>query len=703
MQIRRFLLPAALLVVACGGGPETMGTPGPTPAAEPMPAGPPAPLPVEDVDFPEYAERTLQNGARLLVVENHEQPVVSIQLLLPGGSAADPTDMSGLASVTAAQINKGTESMDAREIAEAIDFLGARMGAGASTEWTSVSMTAITDVLEDGLDIMADVVLNPTFPEDELETEKRRRISGLRLEKSQPGVLAAEAFVKGVYGDHPYGATESVESIEAITAADLETFHGAYYRPESALFVVAGDVDPDQIAGALDRAFTGWEGQPETAADRAEPPARRDRTMVFVHKPGSVQAVIRVGHLLPSATEADWVTLDVANQVLGSGSAGFSAWMMEILRDQKGYTYGAYSAMAERREPGFFMMNGEFRNEVADSSLMVMFDLAERLRAGDIPAEDLEDARLYLTGSFPLSIETPQQVASQVASNRLLGREDSYLEEYRSRVDRVTAEDVARVAGDLIHPDRALIVVVGDATEVLDKVRPFADQIEVVDAEGEPVDVEALLAAAEAGGAMAFDASTLQPRQLEYAIMFQGNEMGTVVIRWTREGDGFAVITEQQLQGMSVTQTTEFDALSFAPVRMATEVGPMGEFALEVQDGRATGRGIDPQQGPKDVDIELPEGTAFEGQMDIALAVTDYDDLGEFTLRVLTSAGNIQPMTARVAGEETVQVPAGEFETYRLELEGQQAMTVWVTRSEPHLVVKRALAAQPVEVVLTSM
>ncbi len=701
MQIQRTLLPAALLLAACGGA-ETMQPAGPAPEG-PFPPEPPQPLAVENVNFPDYTEQTLSNGARLLVVPNSEQPVVSIQLLLPGGAAADPDEMAGLASLTASQINKGTESMTAKEIAEAVDFIGARLGAGASSEWTTVSLTTITDFLDDGLDLMADVVLHPTFPAEELETEKQRRISGLRLQKSQPSSLAAEQFMKGIYGDHPYGRQESVESIDAIDAARLEAFHGDYYRPDGALFVVAGDVNADEIAAKLESAFAGWEGRAEVAMDRPEPPTLTDRKMIFVHKPGSVQAVIRVGHLLPSATDADWVTLDVANQILGSGSAGFNAWMMKILREQRGYTYGAYSAMSERPGPGYFMMNGEFRNEVADSSLMIMLELAQRLRDGDVPARNLEDAELYLTGSFPLSIETPQQVAGQVASNRLLGRPDSYLEQYRGRVDQVTDADIARVTGQLIHPDQALVVVVGDATEVLPELRPLVDEVEVIDPDGNPVDVDALMAQAAAAAAMSYDASGLEPRELEYAIRFQGNEIGTMVSRWSRDGDAFDLVTEQRMQGGTVTQNTAFDATTFAPIRMSTVLGPMGEFAIDVADGHATGRAFDMQQGPQDVDMDLPDGTALEGQLDIALAVTDFSDTDGFTLRVLTTGGTIQPMTASVAGEETVTVPAGEFETYRIDLEGQQAMTVWVTKTAPHIVVKREITGQPVEIVLTSM
>ena len=701
----------ALFLAGCAGGATETNDPAPV-AAEPAEAevalrdtDPPEPMPVEDVDFPDYAERTLSNGARLIVVENSEQPVVTIQLMVPGGSAADPDALAGLASLTASQIDKGTESMTAEEIAEAVDFLGANLGAGASSDWSSIYLTTLTDFLDEGLELMADVVLRPTFPEEELEIEKQRRLSSLRLQRSQPAALAQEFFTENIYGEHPYGQTEDVETIQAVDAAQLERFHEQYYTPDEALFVVAGDVDPDQVARDLEDAFAGWEGSAPGDAARAEPPTRNDRQMIFVHKPGSVQAVIRMGHLMPSATNADWVSLDVANQILGSGSAQFNAWMMEILREEKGYTYGAYSSMSERPGPGYFVMNGEFRNEVADSSLMIMLDLAERLRAGDIPAEDLEDAKLYLTGSFPLRIEMPQQVAGQVASNRMLGRPDSYLEEYRSRVAATGTGEVARVSQANIRPDRSLIVVVGDATEVLDDLRPFADRVQLVDTEGEPLDYASLAAAAEQSANLSFDASELEPRELTYGMMFQGNQVATIVNRWTREGDTFVVVSEQNAGGPTVVQRTEFDAMTFAPIRTTTAIGPTNEFTVEVEDGRARGRGFDPQRGPQDVDVEIAPGTALEGQLDVALAVHDFEDVGEFTLRMLSGAGSLQSQNVQVAGQETVEVPAGTFETYRLQVGGEQPMTVWVTQSEPHLVVKREVTTPggAVQMVLTSM
>ena len=704
MLHRAIAIPLAgltLVLAACGGAAPAPVSPSPRPDA---PVGPPAPLPVADVDFPEYTERTLRNGARLVVVENHEQPVVSIQLFLPGaGSASEPAELTGVASVTAALLDKGTEARTGAEIAEAADFIGARLGAGASSEWSSVSLTVITDFLDRGLDLMSDVVLHPTFPDDELDTEKTRRISQLRLSRSQAASLAAETFTREVYGSHPYGRVETAASIGALEADDLERFHRTHYHPAGALFVVAGDVDPADIARKLELAFAGWRGTPSPAGSRTEPPARAGRSLVFVHKPGSVQAVIRMGHLFPTATGADWVTLDVANQVLGSPSAAFTAWMMSELREKKGFTYGAFSMMSERVGPGTFLMQGEYRNEVADSALGIMIELAERLRAGDIPAEHLAGAKNYLTGSFPLDIETPQEVAGQVASNRLLGRPDEYLESYRGRVVSVDAEAVGQAARRHIHPDRMVIVVVGDATEVLDRVRPFAEEVRVIDTEGRPVD-EARLAASAAGPGVRFDASGLEPRTLVYGIRFQGNEIGSVTTTWSREGDSFVAATEQAAPGGTIRQTTVFEPRTFTPRSMTVNLGPMGELRLTVEDGRARGQGLDTQTGqPTEVDVALAPGTVLDGMVDAAMAVNDFDAVEEFTLRVLGGTGQVQAATVKVAGAETVEVPAGTFETYRLDLSGEQPMTVWVARTAPHIVVRREMVQAPLEIVLKSM
>lgn len=476
---------------------------------------PPAPLPEKPVAFPEYHERTLRNGVRIIVVENHEMPVVSLNLAIVSGAKHDPAGKAGTASMVAAVLNKGTSTRTADQIAESIDFVGGSLVASAGTDWISIGSTVLTEFVDTALVLMSDVVRNPTFPEEELETERTRAISGLQANLGSPGYLAARRFMAEIYGDHPYGVSETPESLRAITRDDLVAFHREHFRPGNALFVVAGDVSPDDVVRRIERHFGDWSGRAPSKASLPAPPERNAREIVFVHKPGTVQAVIRFGHLMPPATHRDWIALDVATQILGGGTTG---WFFQTLRQEKGYTYGAYVSASQKIEPGYFQAGAEVRNEVADSALEEFFRLIGRLRDQPVPASDLETARNYMTGSFPLSIETPQQVAGQIASTRLLGLPDDHLARYRDRVAAVTAADVQRVAREHIRPDRAVVVVVGDATQILDKVAKFGP-VRLVDADGNPLDRSAL----EVRGAdIAFDGSAIEPATWVYDLKFQG-------------------------------------------------------------------------------------------------------------------------------------------------------------------------------------
>ncbi len=271
----------------------------------------------------------------MLVVRNPEQPIVSVNLRVASGDADDPAGKAGVAGATATLIDNGTTTRSAEEIAEAVDFIGANLGAGSGPDWSNVTLNTTTANLEAGLDVFADVVMNPSFPEDEVEKERRRQLTALQVELSQPGSLASRRFFAEVYGPHPYGWSPNPESVEAITRDDLARFHDAHYRPDNALIVVAGDVQHDAIVESLNRHLAGWTPGAPAEAERPEPPSSASRTLHFVHKPGLVQAVMRVGHLMPPATEADWVGIDVAARVLGGGTTG---WLFRILRGEKGYT-----------------------------------------------------------------------------------------------------------------------------------------------------------------------------------------------------------------------------------------------------------------------------------------------------------------------------------------------------------------------------
>lgn len=693
-------------LTACGGG---AGPATPAPAEAPAgaqvdadaPPGErlrdllPPPGAATAVEFPDYTEATLDNGARVIVVQNHEQPVVSFNLRIQSGGAADPGGLTGTANMTAGLLDKGTRTRTARDIAESIDFVGGRLSAGAADEWTSISSTVLTEFVDTALTLMSDIVMNPAFPEEELDILRNQELAGLRLQKSQPAALAQRRFTRLLYGSHPYGKVVTEESVEAIQRNHLLSFHRQHYRPGNALFVVAGDVDPDDIIARLNRAFAGWEAGEAPREPSGTPPSPSRTRMEFVHQPGSVQGVIRVGHLMPSATEADWPAIDVAMRILGGGSTG---WMFDVLRQQKGYTYGAYASANERRGPGIFVAQAEVRNEVADSAMAEMLRLIEKLRDEPVPARDLELAKAYIAGSFPRSIETSQQVAGQIATEILLGRGPEYVENYRARVAAVTAADVQRVAQQYLHPDRLQMVVVGDALAIQEALAPFAVSSALYDVDDRRVTLESLRPQASD---MAFDVSGLQPGARTYAVMVQGNRFGEADMTLARSGDRFTSTMAMAAGPMRVEQVAVFTT-DLTPVSATMEA--QGQtIEMEYGDGRVTGT-IPTPDGEREIDLEVPEGTLLPGMDEYAIAVTDLDANPQFTLPVVGQEGTVTQNRIRVVGEETIEVPAGEFETYRLEVTtAQGTANLWVRKAAPHWPIQQEVPGAPVMIQLAEM
>lgn len=693
-RIRTIVGSAAFIALALG-----LST---APVAAQRKEEPPAPAPLRPVEFPAFHERTLKNGAQVIIVENHEQPVVSVNLRLRSGAKHDPAGKAGVASFTAWLLDKGTTTRSADEIAESIDFVGGSLSAGAGDDGISVSAGVLTEFLDTALVLMSDVVRNPTFPESELETERRRMLSALQANLGQPQYLAERQFFREIYGDHPYGAMPSPESVRAITRDDLVAYHATHFRPGNALFVVAGDVRPDDIVQRLERHFGDWQGAAPAKASLPTPAERDAREVVFVHKPGAVQAVIRIGHLLPPATHQDWVALDVARQILGGGTTG---WFFQTLRQEKGYTYGAYANFAQRLEPGYFQAWAEVRNEVADSALAEFLRLIEKLRAGDIPASDLATAKDFMTGSFPLQIETPQQVAGQIASARLLGLPNDHVAMYRDKVAAITAADVHSAAQAHIRPDRAVIVVVGDATQILDKVSGYGP-VRLVDVDGNALDRSALEVR---GSDIAFDGSKIEAGTRVYDLVFQGNAVASVTMTTTREEiDGVqAVRSVSEMSSMMGTMRQEiaFEAGNLRPLFSKTEqqVGPnTTSVDLRVEGGKVVGTASQAGAEPRDVSIDAVPGMLLPGMDDYAIMVLDLAPGASFTLPVVNAqSGTLANLEIKVVGESKVTVAAGEFEVYELETTGAAgSMKLYVTKAAPHIVVKQEPAGQPITIEL---
>lgn len=715
MTMRRIIPAAALLAAACAGSAPAPADPtleqnpqGPM-AQGVAPAGereaPPAPLPPTPVNFPAFHERTLSNGAQVVIVENHEQPVVTVNLQVKSGSIADPAAKVGIAALTARTLDKGTKTRSAERIAETVDFVGGQLNASAGDEFSSVVAVATTQALDTVLTVLADVVKNPTFPADEVEAERKRMLSELQLSASQPSSVAERRFINEVYGPHVYGKLQTPETIQAIQRADLIAYHKAAYRPNNSLIVVAGAVGPDEIVAKLERALAGWTRGQYQRPVTGSVPARGDREIVLVHKPGAAQTVIRLGHTVAPATNPDWPTLDVALQVLGGGSSG---WLFQVLREQKGYTYGSYAGAGKKLEPGLFSVSAETRTEVADSALTELIRLLTNLTTQPVPAADLELAKSYITGKFPRDIETPQQVASQVATNRLLGRPDDYLQRYRQRVAAVTAADVQRVAQTHLHPERAVVIVVGDATKLREKLAPFGN-VRMVDEQGRPFSMPS--AAEASANQVRFEASSLQPSTTIHSVLVQGNPVAELTTTITRETiDGVpAVRVVRSMSGM-MRQDADLaiDARDFTPIYSKQEMqqGPVKMVSdTRYENGRIVGTTSGLPQGDVTVDLAAPKGTLLTGMDEVALTAIDYASTKEATFQVYNLMGNsVLPLTAKVIGETKVTTAAGEFEVYQVQVTGgPQPLTLMLRKAAPHILVKQELPGQPVTIELKSI
>lgn len=661
---------------------------------------PPPALPLEEVAFPPFQEFALSNGARVLVVTSPEIPLVTVNLLLPGGTAVDPEGREGTGSMVAQLLTQGTAGRTNEEIAEAMDFLGATLGAGAGRDQVTVTMGALTSALEPALEVMADVVMSPAFPQDRLDILRNQNLSALQVALSQAETVASRAFTRAVYGTHPYARLETPESLRALTREDLSAYHRAWFTPSAALFVVAGDITAEEAATRLEEAFGGWSGSAGAPAPHPEVLDRAAPEVILVHKPGSVQAEIRIGHLLPRGDDPDWTALAVANQVLGGSS---SSRLFQVLREERGYTYGAYSGLGRARGQGTFQASMAVRNEVVEEALTELVRQIGLMRDQPVPAGELEDTKAFLVGSFPLQIETPQQVAGRVATNRLLGLPEDALETYRSRVAAMDAGTVQEVFRRHVDPGKMVVVVVGDAAVLMDDLRSFGP-IRLEDVAGNRLDA-AILVPQERS--REFSAAGLEPVTLEYLVSFQGEPVGTARRTLTRNEDGTLVFASQaELGPQTVVQqvTVEPGTLTFVASEVSVSAQGMSMGGEVRRQGDRLVGSLTSPRGEMPVDMPVPAGVMVSDMLELALWVADLEEGMEFTIPLANvQAGTVENVTLRVVEATAMTVPAGTFPVYRVEVGGSEAQTAWVRVEAPHLVIGLVPAAQPVTLELVSV
>ena len=449
-----------------------------------MPAQKTAPEPLAPVPFqiPSAFETTLPNGLRVVIFENERLPLVSYRLAFFSGDAHDTEDHIGLTSAMTSMLTEGTEEHSSRELAEKIERLGAALNVSSSDDFTIISASALSIYSDDVLALLAEVVFRPTFPEEELDLYRRNTIENLKFQRSQPNFLANEQTSRILYGEHPYATiSPKAADIEKLTREDLVKLHEQRLLPNNAVLIVVGDVEREELLSKLNGHFDDWPKGDAPAAANPELPIRSKRTITIVDRPGSAQSNIVLANLAVNRTNPDYFAVLVMNQVLGAGA---SSRVFMNLREDKGYTYGAYTRLDMKKLAGDFEATAEVRTPVTGDSLREFFYELNRIRDERVPDHELADAKNYLTGVFPLRAETQEGMTGLILNQQLYGLPADYLQSYRDNVNAVTAHDVERVARQYIHPDELAIVIVGDAGEVLPQVREYAEDVEIFDTDG---------------------------------------------------------------------------------------------------------------------------------------------------------------------------------------------------------------------------
>jgi len=448
-------------------------------------ATPPPPAAPRPVSVPKPVERTLRNGLRVIVVERHDMPLVSAQLAVRNGGEVDPPQLSGLADMTADLLTKGTKTRTAPQVAQEIEALGATLNSGAGWDASRVSLNVMSSKVEPALKVLADVVRNPVFGEEEIERQRQLYLDSLSVEMNDPGRLAAFVASRVVFGDAPYGhpVSGTPESIQRVTRQDIVALHSKYYRPDNALLVIGGDITAARAFRLAERLFGDWPrpaarlGRAGTnaAAKGAAGPARR---VVVVDMPGAGQAAVALARPGISRTDPDFFKGIVTNSVL----SGYSGRLNQEIRIKRGLSYGARSVLDARRETGPFTATSQTKNPSGAEVATLLVGELRKLAETPLEAAELVPRQAVLVGGFGRALETTDGLVGQVASLALYGLDLGELNSYVARVQAVTPADIRGFVGSRLDPRGASIVVVGDAKEFLDALRKEFGQVEVIPA-----------------------------------------------------------------------------------------------------------------------------------------------------------------------------------------------------------------------------
>lgn len=445
----------------------------------------PAPGPLRPFHFPPVRRGRLASGLEVVVAEKRDFPLVTATLVIPAGALAEPEDRAGVAGLTAALLESGGGGRDAAAVAEAVDRLGLSLDTGVSWDFGLVGFTGLVSRMDAAMEILAGLVMRPDFPEHEVERIRDERLSSLSQRRADPGGAADELAAHFTFaGGHPFARPLAGlrASLSSLTRADVAAFHAARYHPAGAALCVAGDVSLDDAMKAAERHLGGWSGAPEAGVAPVPLPRFADTTIVLADRPGAVQSEVRVAHLGLERTAPDYFASTVMNAVLGGL---FSSRLNLNLRERLGYTYGVGSSFSPRRLAGSFTVAAALQVEGTAHAVSEILRDMRLIQDEPVSDAELSDARAYLAGVFPLSLQTTDSLAGRLAALPVYGLADDYWDHYRDALLAVSAEQVQAAARERLRPGGAAVVVVGDAARLRGELEAIGEGAVLVVSEAE--------------------------------------------------------------------------------------------------------------------------------------------------------------------------------------------------------------------------
>lgn len=403
----------------------------------------------------------LPGGMILLHSEKTSLPIITAVVIIKAGSVIEPSNKAGLANLTADLLNEGTKKRSSKNISEEIEFVGGTLGTSGGADYITVTLSVLKKDIDLGFDLLSDIILNPSFDPDEISRRKEIIKNSILRQKEDPGAIASKAFRKAVFGDHPYGRpTEGTEeSLDGLIRSDLMDFHSLHFTPDNTIMAIVGDMDRQSAIALVMKYFGSWKGQKKDPVSVSSPSVGSRQEVIKINK-NLTQSNIILGHLGISRDNPDYYALSVMNYILGGG--GFSSRLMDNIRDDKGLAYDVHSSFSADKYSGSFQIALQTKNQSANSAINEILKEMQIMRTEPVSDKELNDSKSFLLGSFPLRIDSNAKIARFMTAVEYYGLGLDYADNYKKLISAITKDDILRVARKYLHPEKYVLVLVGD-------------------------------------------------------------------------------------------------------------------------------------------------------------------------------------------------------------------------------------------------